>query len=92
MRVYAQSRVFEAFRGVANKVRRIDVSIGRDGRDSQGHRVTCTVLAQLRDGKRIEVTATGDWPYAAIQRAAVQARRQLDASHTFDGVPRTLMR
>jgi hypothetical protein len=36
------------------------------------------VVAHLRDGHRIEVTADGDWPYAAIQQAAVLARQRLD--------------
>ena len=77
-RAYAQYRVFEAFRSVASEVRSIDVSIGRDRDAGSNDRITCTVLAYLRDGHRIEVTAGGDWPYAAIQQAAVRARRQLD--------------
>jgi V8-like Glu-specific endopeptidase len=40
------------------------------------------VSAALRDGERIEVTATGDWPYAAIQQAATRAREQLDGKLT----------
>jgi hypothetical protein len=44
--------------------------------------VTCTVRAELGDGERIAVTATGDWPYAAIQQAATQARQQLDGRVT----------
>jgi hypothetical protein len=63
-RAYAQYRVFEAFRCVASQVRTVDVSIGRDRGAGYPHRVTCTVLAELRDGEQITVTAMGDWPYA----------------------------
>ena len=81
-RAYAQYRVFEAFRCVASQVRTVDVSIGRDPGTGYPHRVTCTVLAELRDGERITVTAMGDWPYAAIQQAATRARQQLDGRLT----------
>lgn len=77
-KTYAHYRVFEAFRCVASEVHRIDVSIARDRRAGCAHRVTCTVCAQLRTGDQIAATATGDWPYAAIQRAAIKARQQLD--------------
>lgn len=77
-RAYAQYRVFEAFRCVANEIRTVDVSMGRDRRARHPHRVTCTVLAELRDGEQIIATAMGDWPYAAIQQAATRARQQLD--------------
>lgn len=77
-RAYAQYRVFEAFRCAASQIRTVDVSMGRDRRAGYPHRVTCTVLASLHDGEQIEVTATGDWPYAAIQHAAARARQQLD--------------
>ena len=77
-KAYAHYRVFEAFRCVASEVQRIDVSLARDRRAGHGHRVTCTVRAQLRTGDQIAATATGDWPYAAIQRAAITARQQLD--------------
>jgi hypothetical protein len=43
------------------------------------------VVAELRDGEQIAVTATGDWPYAAIQRAATQAREQMDGKLTSCG-------
>ena len=81
-RAYAHYRVFEAFRCVASQIRTVDVSMGRDRRAGYPHRVTCTVSAALRDGERIEVTATGDWPYAAIQQAATRAREQLDEELT----------
>ena len=81
-RAYAHYRVFEAFRCVASHIRTVDVSMGRDRRASHQHRVTCTVSAALRDGERIEVTATGDWPYAAIQQAATRARQQMDGKLT----------
>jgi hypothetical protein len=81
-RAYAQYRVFEAFRCVASRIRTVDVSIGRDRRAGHPHRVTCTVRAELRDGDHISVTATGDWPYAAIQQAATQARQQMDGRLT----------
>ena len=81
-RAYAQYRVFEAFLSVASEFRRIDVSIGRDRGPIGNGRVTCTVVAYLRDGHCIEVTAGGDWPYAAIQEAAVRARRRLDETVT----------
>ena len=81
-RAYAQYRVFEAFRCVANEIRTVDVSMGRDRRAGHPHRVTCTVLAELRDGEQITVTAMGDWPYAAIQQAATRARQQLDGRIT----------
>ena len=82
-RAYAQYRVFEAFRSVASEVRRIDVSIGRArGPADVSGRVACTVVAHLRDGQHIEVTAGGDWPYAAIQDAAVRARQRLDETVT----------
>lgn len=61
--------------------------MGRDRRAGYPHRVTCTVSAALRDGERIEVTATGDWPYAAIQQAATRAREQLDAELTTCAKP-----
>ena len=77
-KTYAHYCVFEAFRCVASEVRRVDVAIASDRRAGRAHRVTCTVLAELRNGDQIAVTAVGDWPYAAIQRAAVQARKQLD--------------
>ena len=79
-RAYAHYRVFEAFRCVASQVRTVDVWMGRDRRAGYPVRVTCTVSAALRDGERIEVTATGDWPYAAIQQAATRARQQLDGT------------
>ena len=75
---YAHYRVFEAFRSVASEVRKVDVTLARDRRAGQTDRVTCTVLAELHNGDQIAVTAVGDWPYAAIQRAALQARKQLD--------------
>ena len=81
-RAYAQYRVFEAFRSVASEVGRIDVSIGRDRGAGISGRVTCTVVAYRRDGHRIEVSADGDWPYAAIQEAAVRARQRLDETVT----------
>ena len=56
----------------------MDVSLGRDRGGGYPLRVTCTVRAELDDGDSIAVTATGDWPYAAIQQAATQARQQLD--------------
>ena len=77
-KAYAHYRVFEAFRSVASEVPSIEVSIARDRRVGRAHRVTCTVLAQLRNGDHISATATGDWPYAAIQRAAIKARQRLD--------------
>ena len=77
-KTYAHYRVFEAFRSVASKVQRVDVTTALDCQAGRAHRVTCTVVAQLRNGDQIAVTAVGDWPYAAIQRAAVQAREQLD--------------
>ena len=84
-RTYAHYCVFEAFRSVASQIRTVDVSMGRDRRAGYPHRVTCTVLAELRDGEQIAVTATGDWPYAAIQRAATQARQQMDGTLTSCG-------
>lgn len=77
-KAYAHYRVFEAFRSVASEVQRVDVSVGRERRAGHARRVTCTVLAQLLNGDQIAATATGDWPYAAIQRAAVKARQELD--------------
>ncbi len=77
-KAYAHYRVFEAFRCVASEVQKIDVSIARDRRAGRPYRVTCTVCAQLRTGNQIAASATGDWPYAAIQRAAIKARQQLD--------------
>lgn len=77
-RAYAHYRVFEAFRCVTSQIRTVDVSMGRDRRAGHPHRVTCRVLAELQDGDQITVTATGDWPYAAIQQAATRARQQLD--------------
>jgi hypothetical protein len=74
--------VFEAFRCVASQIRTVDVALWRDRRDSHPHRVTCTVRAELESGRPIAVTATGDWPYAAIQQAATQARQQLDGTLT----------
>jgi hypothetical protein len=81
-RAYAQYRVFEAFRCVASQVRTVDVAVGRDRRGGYPLRVTCTVHAELRDGEHISATATGDWPYAAIQQAAMQARQQIDGNLT----------
>jgi hypothetical protein len=81
-RTYAHYRVFEAFRSVASHIRTVNVLMARDRRAGYPHRVTCTVLAELSDGAQIAVTATGDWPYAAIQRAAAQARQQMDARLT----------
>ena len=86
-RAYAHYRVFEAFRCVASQIRTVDVSIGRDRRAGYPHRVTCTVSALLCDGERIEATATGDWPYAAIQQAATRAREQLDGEVTTCAKP-----
>jgi len=57
----------------------VEVTMARDPRRARAHGATCTVLVELRDGDQIAVTAVGDWPYAAIQRAAVKARRQLDS-------------
>ena len=81
-RTYAHDRVFEAFRCVASHVGTVDVSMARDRRAGHPHRVTCTVRVELRDGEQIAVTATGDWPYAAIQRATAQAREQMDGTLT----------
>jgi hypothetical protein len=77
-RAYAHYRVFEAFRCVASQVRTVNVALGRDRRAGDALRVRCTVRAELEDAEPIAVTATGDWPYAAIQQAATQARQQLD--------------
>jgi hypothetical protein len=77
-RTYAHYRVFEAFRSVARHMRTVDVLMARDRRAGHPHRVRCTVLAEPSDGAQITVTATGDWPYAAIQRAATQARQRMD--------------
>ena len=82
-KAYAHYRVFEAFRCVASEVQRVEVSIARDRRAGRVHRVTCAVLAQLRDGDEIAVTAVGDWPYAAIQLAALKARQELDDKVAF---------
>jgi hypothetical protein len=79
-KTYAHYRVFEAFRCVAGDVQRVDVSMARERRAGSGHKVTCTVRAELRNGGRVAATATGDWPYAAIQRAAIQARQKLDSN------------
>jgi hypothetical protein len=84
-RAYAHYRVFEAFRPVASYIRTVDIVIARDRRAGYPHRVTCTVLAELSDGAQIDVTAPGDWPYAAIQRAATQARQQMDGRLTSCG-------
>lgn len=81
-RAYAHYRVFEEFRSVATHVRTVDVSIARDRRAGYPQRVTCMVVASLHDGAQIAATATGDWPYAAIQRAATQARRHIDRRFT----------
>jgi hypothetical protein len=81
-RAYAHYRVFEAFRCVASHVRAVTVAVGRDRRGGYPFRVTCTVRADLRDGAQIAVIATGDWPYAAIQQAATQARHQMDGKFT----------
>jgi len=77
-RAYAHYRVFEAFRCVASQIRTVDVLMGRDRRPGHPVRVTCRVTVTLRDGERIEVTATADWPYAAVQQAAKRARERLD--------------
>ena len=77
-RAYVHYRVFEAFRSVSGQIRTVDVSIGRDRRAGYPHRVICSVLAELHGGEQVAVTATGDWPYAAIQRAAVTARQHVD--------------
>jgi hypothetical protein len=81
-RAYAHYRVFEAFRCVVSQIRTVDVVIGRDRRAGYPYRVTCTVRAEVADGEQIDVTATGDWPYAAIQQAATRARQQLDGKLT----------
>lgn len=81
-RAYAHYCVFEAFRCVASQIRTVDVSMGRDRRAGHPQRLTCTVRAGLCDGQEIVVTATGDWPYAAIQQAATRARQQLDGELT----------
>ena len=81
-RAYAHYRVFEAFRCVANHVRTVDVAVRRDRRGGYPLRVTCMVRAELRDGEHISAMATGDWPYAAIQQAATQARQQMDGKLT----------
>ena len=81
-RAYAHYRVFDALRGVACQIRTVDVSLARDRRAGDPHRVTCTVRAELRDGEQIAVTAIGDWPYAAIQRAATEARQRVDGRVT----------
>ena len=52
--------------------------------------MTCTVLAELKNGAQINVTAAGDWPYAAIQGAATQARQQMDGRLTSCGTSAAL--
>jgi hypothetical protein len=81
-RTHAHSRVFEAFRSVAPHMRTVGVLMARDRRAGHAHRVTCTVLAELTDGEQSAVAASGDRPYAAIQRAATQARQQMDGRPT----------
>jgi hypothetical protein len=38
----------------------------------------CSVLAERHGGEQVAVTATGDWPHTAIQRAAMEARQHVD--------------
>ena len=75
-RTYAEYRLFTALSQVvdASRVRSASLVLRRakPGRHSDG--VVCTVTIELNDGEIASLRASGDHPYAAINRAVERLR------------------
>jgi ribosome-associated translation inhibitor RaiA len=69
-RTYAEYRLFAALPNVTDitRVRSSRVILQPVDRDQRCSRVSCAVEIELDSGEVVRVTATGDHPYAAINR------------------------
>jgi len=70
-RVYAEYRLFDALSHVidADQVRHARLVLRRPTHKRNGDGVSCEVILEIRDADVLRIRATGDHPYAAINRA-----------------------
>ena len=70
-RVYAEYRLFDALSHVidADQVRHARLVLRRPRHKRNGDGVSCEVILEIRDADVLRIRATGDHPYAAINRA-----------------------
>lgn len=82
-RTYAEYRLFAALPAVVDpdRVRGSQVVLRQSGADRRCARVSCAVTIELDTGEVIGLTATGDHPYAAINRMIDQLRHDALVPH-----------
>ena len=70
-RAYAEYRLFDALSHVidADQVRHARLVLRRPTHKRNGDGVSCEVILEIRDADVLRIRATGDHPYAAINRA-----------------------
>ena len=70
-RAYAEYRLFDALSHVidADQVRHARLVLRRPTHKRNGAGVSCEVILEIRDADVLRIRATGDHPYAAINRA-----------------------
>jgi ribosome-associated translation inhibitor RaiA len=70
-RAYAEYRLFDALSQVidTDQVRHARVVLRRPKHKRNGDGVSCKVIVEIRDADVLRIRATGDHPYAAINRA-----------------------
>ena len=69
-RAYAEYRLFDALSHVidADQVRHARLVLRRPTHKRNGDGVSCEVILEIRDADVLRIRATGDHPYAAINR------------------------
>jgi ribosome-associated translation inhibitor RaiA len=70
-RAYAEYRLFDALSHVmdTDQVRHARLVLRRPTHKRNGDGVSCEVILEIRDADVLRIRATGDHPYAAINRA-----------------------
>ena len=70
LREHARRRLSFALRRFTHRVRRVIVRLSDENGPRRGVDTRCSIAAELTDGRRLFVDATGAWPFAAITSAA----------------------
>jgi hypothetical protein len=77
-RTYAEYRLFAAIAQVidTSRVRLASLRLRRVSTRRPGHSVICTIVLDLEDGDIVRLEASGEHPYAAINRGVDRVRLQ----------------
>ena len=78
-RTYAEYRLFAALAQVidTSRVQQASLRLRRVTTRRPGHSVVCTIVIDLEDGDVIRLVASGEHPYAAINRGVDRLRRHV---------------